>query len=543
MSSAFEHETLMQAGLAFHGCGDFHAAALAFAAVLDRDPDNVAARVNLANALWSQGAMEAARREAEAAIAAMPALAEAWITLGAIEYDSGAVPRAVHAYGEACRLKPHAVAAQAGLAAALLAGGEAEAALEPALAALALDPVNAHAMATLGAALNALGRPEAAIAAYDKGLAADPGNARMRLNRGNALLDLDRIDEAEAEIRAAIALAPGLKEAHASIGFLLTIRADGAGAKSACRAALAIDPDFAVAHWNLGVAALLEGDFTEGFAEYEWRKRHPVFGRAFTRGSAPEWTGEALTGRHLLVRAEQGLGDTIMLARFLPALEARAGRVTLQCPPCLAPLLRQLGIEIIVAEAPPPAHDLAVDQMSLPYLLGLTRDTIPNAEGYLAAEPARLARWEAILPRRQPGQKRVGLVWAGNPLHHNDRRRSLPPGALKPLLARQDISFVSLQMGARTGEYPVVDIAPLLTDFGETAAVVASLDAVVTVDSSVAHLTGALGVPCHILLPAVMDWRWQFDCAESPWYASVVLHRQRVLGDWSGPIHEIMAAI
>jgi tetratricopeptide (TPR) repeat protein len=542
MVSDSSPDALMRSGLAFCRSADFAAAAQAFRMLLDQEPEDAAARVNLANALWSAGRLDAAEVEAGAAVSTMPALAEAWIILGAIRLDRGLARQAVEAYAEACRLKPHAVAALAGLGAAHLAAGQPEAARDAAAAALALDPGHSHAATTLGAAMAASGAPDAAIAIYDKVLEAHPGRARVHLNRGNAWLDLDRPDMAEPDIRKAIAFEPGLKEAHASLGFLLTLRGDLQQALAACETALALDADFAVAHWNLGVAALLDGDFTRGFSEYEWRKRHPVFGRAFIRGNAPEWTGEPLAGRHLLVRAEQGLGDTIMLARFLPDLAARAGRVTLQCAPCLMPLLRQLGTGLVPSDALPPAHDYALDQMSLPHLLRLSPAVIPVPGGYLQADPARARHWRAILPRC-PAMKRVGLIWAGNPLHHNDRRRSLPAGALQPLLDLPDIQFVSLQLGARAGEYPVLDLAPLLKDFGETAAVVAELDALVTVDSAVAHLAGAMGVPCHVLLSAAVDWRWQLNRQDTPWYTSMTLHRQEALGDWSKPMAGVVAAL
>ncbi|HET9147868.1 MAG TPA: tetratricopeptide repeat protein, partial [Acetobacteraceae bacterium] len=499
------------------------------------------ARVNLASVLWSQGALDAARARAEEAVAEIPALAEAWVILGAIQLDSGLPLEAVEAYAQASRLKPDLVAARAGHAAALLAAGDAAAACNVAQAALAQDPTNAHAAGTLGIALATLGETEAAIVVYDHAVQVDPCNARARLNRGNAKLDLDLIDAAEADMRAAITLDSALKEAHASLGFLLTLQGYLPEAIAACEAALALDAEFAVAHWNLGVAALLEGDFQRGFAEYEWRKRHPVFGRDFIRGTQPEWTGEPLEGRHLLVRAEQGFGDTIMLARFLPLLARQAARVTLHCPRTVMPLLGNLGIGLVPLDEPPPQHDLMVDQMSLPLRLGITEATIPDRINYLTADPTRVARWQAMLPSRLA--RRVGLVWAGNPAHNNDRRRSLPNGALAPLLGLTDIHFVSLQVGARAGEYPITDISPLLVDYAETAAVIANLDAVVTVDTSVAHLAGAMGIPCHVLLSFATDWRWQLRRPDSPWYASITLHRQADAGDWSGPIGSVMAAL
>lgn len=534
---------LMRSGCAAYARGDFATATVVFQTILATDASNIAARVNLANALWSQGALGAAQAEAEAAIAGMPLLAEAWVILGAIRLDSGVPLQAVAAYAEAARLKPKLVAAQAGHAAALLAAGNAAAARDAASAALEQDPANTHAAGTLGAAFAALGEPEAAIVLYNRAIQANPRDARARLNRGNARLDLDQIEPAEADIRAALSLDPALKEAHASLGFLLSLKNDLPSAIAACEAALVHDADFAVAHWNLGVAALLDGNFQRGFAEYEWRKRHPVFGRAFTRGPAPDWTGEELAGRHLLVRAEQGFGDTIMLARFLPVLASRAARVTLHCPRGLMPLLKSLGVELAPLDMPPPPHDFAVDQMSLPLRLGMTEAAIPKSEGYLTADRVRVRRWRAMLPSCPAGVRRIGLVWAGNPGHHNDRRRSLPARALAPLLALENLHFISLQVGPRAGEYPIIDISPLLADYAETAAVIANLDAVVAVDTSVAHLAGAMGVPCHLLLSFATDWRWQLQRQDSPWYASMSLHRQLHPGDWSDPVNAATAAM
>lgn len=511
--------------------------------ILDSMPEHHGARVNFANALWSLGKLDAAEREADRARTDRLDSAEAWMVTGAIRLDRGDAEGAIAVYGHVVALRPDLASAHAGLGAAFLSITDYAKAERSARDALALDPASTHARFTLGSARAEQGDPAGAVAAFDIVLAAEPGHARARLNRGNALVDLDRIDQAEADLRTATSLDPTLKEAWASLGFVLTIQGELPAAIASCDRAIALDADFALAHWNRGVAMLLGGDFTAGFAAYEWRKRHSVYRHHFTQLPAPDWRGQPLDGKHLLVRAEQGFGDTIMLARFLPDLAVRAARVTLACPPTLFPLFAGMGIGLHPLDATPDAEcDLAIDQMSLPHVLDLTEVTIPRATGYLTADPVRAARWRAALPAT-PGRRRIGLVWAGNPAHGNDHRRSLPPRALAPLIEIPGLDFVGLQFGTRQGEYPIPNLSASIGDYGDTAAILAHLDAVVTVDTSVAHLAGAMGVPCHILLSAACDWRWRLGRDTTAWYDSIVLHRQRHLGDWAGPIASVIEAL
>jgi tetratricopeptide (TPR) repeat protein len=532
-------DALLRAGIVAYRQAEYAKAADFFAAAMEAEPNHQPARINLANALWSLGDYIGAARQAEQARLADPASAEAWIITGAIRLDSGDSSGAAAAYGRAIRLRPAHPSAQAGLAAALLAEGWHEAAKQAAQRALALAPGNPHALFTQAAAELALQQPQTALELLERLLAAVPDHARAHLNRANALIDLGRLNEARTELETALALDPGLKEAWATLGYLLTVQADLPAAIAACEKAIALDPDFAAGQWNRGVAMLLNGDFAGGFAAYEWRKRHPIFRHHFTAIPGKPWRGENLTGKHLLVRAEQGFGDTIMLARFLPDLAGQAAKLTLCCPARLFPLFRQFEIDLCDLNAAPPQPDYSVDQMSLPHILGITETTIPCAGGYLAADPARAA---ALRPKLPEGQ-RIGLVWAGNPGHDNDRRRSLPPGALEPLLAIPGLVCISLQLGARQHEYPIHDAAALIRDYGDTAAILASLDAVVTVDTSVAHLAGAMAIPCHVLLSAACDWRWRLGRNDTPWYDSLTLHRQQKLDDWSPPIASVIKAI
>ena len=311
---------------------------------------------------------------------------------------------------------------------------------------------------------------------------------------------------------------------------------------ASCQAAIDLQPDFAVAHWNQGVAYLLAGQMPEGWAQYEWRKRR--FPEAFTAPPGPQWTGGDLAGRSLLVLAEQGFGDTIQLCRYLPPLAQRGSKIMLECAPSLTALLHTLpGVTLVPTGAPRPAYDLWADQMSLPRLLGTTLQTIPAHRHYLRADPARAAAWDARLP---PGL-RIGLVWAGNPAHSNDRRRSIPANLLAPLLAAAPGAFVSLQLGpaapAITSLYGLADNAPALTDFSETAALITTLDLVIAVDTAVAHLAGALGAPTWVMLPFAPDWRWMLHRSDSPWYPAMRLFRQGRPGDWPGVIVAVVAAL
>ena len=426
------------------------------------------------------------------------------------------------------------------LARALLASHRPAEALST-LAPLAGDTSLAAAQSLRGTALNALGRPAEAIMAFEHALSLDPDDAEALLNCGNAYADLDQVDPAEHHIRRALACNPEMAEAHVSLGDLLIRAGKLPEAIAASAEAIALQPDFATAHWNQGVALLLSGDLPGGWHEYEWRKRN--FPAAFASLPGPQWDGCPLQGRTVLVLAEQGLGDTIQFARYLPMLARAGARVVLRCAPSLVPLLGRLeGVQTCMPGAEP-AYDYWVDQMSLPLLFGTTLHTVPSPAGYLSPDPARAAAWDQLLP----GGLRAGLVWAGNPLHSNDRRRSMPVAALAPLIAAGRSSLVSLQTGARAQDlarlFGLPDYSSRLTDWSETAAAVSALDVVITVDTAVAHLAGALGIPVWLMLPHAPDWRWMLEREDTPWYTAARLFRQERPGGWAGVIERVAGAL
>ena len=248
--------------------------------------------------------------------------------------------------------------------------------------------------------------------------------------------------------------------------------------------------------------------------------------------AAPSWSSPS-----------KGLGDAIQFARYLPLLTRRGARVVLQCAPSLIPLLGSMpGIETC-PRGSRPSYDCWVDQMSLPLLFGTALGTIPSPAGYLVPDPARAARWE----NRLPDGLRVGVVWAGNPLHSNDHRRSIPASALAPVVTAGRSALVSLQTGPRARDlaklFGVADYSGRLTDWAETAAVVSALDLVIAVDTAVAHLAGALGIPVWLMLPHAPDWRWMLGREDSPWYAGMRLFRQEHPGDWGSVAERVAAAL
>jgi tetratricopeptide (TPR) repeat protein len=502
-------------------------------------PDNADTILALADALATAGDPAAAITHYRTVLQCQPGRADASINFARALCQVGEPQQAVNACRAALAVSPGLVAAQAALASALLHLGDPDAALAAADAVLLKHAQSAEALFVRGTACSALGRGAEAVAALCEATKLRPDDASAWLNLGNAYADRDQLDDAERCMREALARDPALPEAHASLGWLLTGHGRLAEAVAACDAALRLRPGFARAHWNRSFAHLLAGNYFAVWEDYEWRRRHERFAQTCPVLPGREWRGEVLTGQHLLVAAAQGLGDTILCARYLPTLAARAARVTLLCADPLVPLLRQLAVGIVPATASLPRYDCWVDQMSLPRLLGATPKNLPAASGYLTASPS-------VLTDLPPGLLHVGLVWAGNPAHSNDFRRSMPAAALLPLLQVPAVALVSLQVGPRGSEARLLGIpdrSGSLPDFAATASVVAGLDLVIAVDTAIAHLAGALGKPVSILLPYAPDWRWILGRDDSPWYASARLFRQPLAGDWTGVVARVGEAL
>lgn len=530
---------------ALHRSGASAEAIRTFRALLAHHPEHVGAHVNLSNCLRENGQHEDALAEADAAVALARTSPEARTTRGAALLALGRPDAAIAAYRSAVQIDPRHGAGYAGLAAAHLAAGQSARALADADAALLLLPDLAEGHFLRAMALAGLGAGAAAITALRSAIARDPAHAKAHLNLANLLVDQDRYDEAEALYRRATTLDAKLVEAYTSLACLLTALGRLSEAIAACDVALALDPDCVQAHWNQGIAWLLAGDYEKGWEGYAVRGRRRLAADTKAGPMRRHWQGEDIAGQTILVIAEQGLGDTIQFARYLPLLAARGASAVLACDSALCPLLeKQNGIAAVVPYGSTyPPTDWWVNQMSLPLRFKTKLHSIPYAAGYLHADAGKVARWQSQLP----SGGRVGLVWAGNPRHSNDARRSMRLAELRPLLELRGLSFISLQVGPAAGEAKsfsgFLDVSARLTDFAETAALIEALDLVISVDTSSAHCAAALGKETWVMLPHAPDWRWLRDRADSPWYRAIRLFRQPHPGAWAAVVLDVKRSL
>jgi Flp pilus assembly protein TadD len=410
---------------------------------------------------------------------------------------------------------------------------------------IAVQPEHPDAYNGLGMAYRTLDRVEDAVGCFQRALEINPDFAEAHTNCGNALRDLGRLDEAFAHCSRAVALTPGAAEIRNNLGSVLRSLGRVDEAIAEFRQAAGLRPDLTQVHFNLAMALLSRGDLTAGWAKYEWRLQGGVKGIRPRDFSKPQWQGEDLNGRTILLYAEQGLGDTIQFCRYAPLVAARGGRVILEVPRPLVGLLSGLeGVEhVIVAGEPLPVFDFHCSLMSLPNVFGTTLATIPATTPYLPIDEPRRKYWQQRLTSSTG--LRIGIVWAGNPNNPDDRQRSLPFAALAPLWNIPGIRWYSLQVGERRADLDaappgmIEDLSPALNDFAGTAAVISQLDLVLSVCTSVAHLSGTIGCPTWVMLHFAADWRWMTERQDTPWYPSARLFRQAEPGEWGHVIHNI----
>jgi len=419
----------------------------------------------------------------------------------------------------------------------LAASGRADDAERVLTRAFHLDPTRAETVAKLGALALRTRRVEIAETRLRLAAALDPGSDEVADYLGAARHAAADYARAVAWSLRAHALAPARAEPLINLGAALRDSRRWKAAETCFQAALDRDPNATAAKLALAVTRLVQGDLAGGFHAFEAR---------WKRLSTPQWSGGSTEGRRLLIHAEQGFGDTIQFLRFIPrAIEAAGGPVTVEIPAALLRLARLSlpGVEVVERSETVPPHDLQIPMMSLPLALGLTLETIAGEIPYLRVDPADVERTR--FPSDRPN---VGLVWAGNASHVNDRNRSIPFASLAPILGVEGIRFVALQTGParRDGlRVPgVVDAMDRIVDFADTAAVLANLDLVISVDTAVAHLAGASGRPAWVLLPFAPDWRWGWDRTESSWYPkNPRLFRQPRPCDWDTPILTIATGL
>ncbi len=480
---------------------------------------------------------------------AKPDLPEAEHLLGLIAHQNGKLGDAIEHVQRATRLAPQVALYHANLGEMLRLAGRPRLAVEAARRALAVEPTMPMALSNLGVALYELKDYEEAARCQRQAIAADPSFAEGHSNLGNALYALRQFDDAVAAYRRAIALKPDYAEAWANLGTTLHHSGRYAEAFEALRYAVALAPHHANAHSGLGILLLMRGDFGEGWDEYEWRLRSTE--RKGPRFPERPWQGESLAGKHIYVQAEQGFGDSIQFLRYLPLLAARAGKVTLRVHQQLATLFRESlpGVTVLGDRGDPAQYDYDTALLSLPRLFRTRLESIPATVPYLRVPAAAAERWQARLAT-MAGVK-IGVVWAGNPEQSNDFRRSMELAKLAPLFAVAGTSFVSLQFGPRAADLkgkqgrklPVEDLSSELRDFADTAAAIDALDLVITVDTSVAHLAGALAKPVWVPMPWVAHWPYMLEREDCLWYPTMRMFRQQKDEDWAVAIDRVAAEL
>jgi len=518
-------------------------------AAVEADPEDANAAYLLGTALWPTGQHAEALQHLERAASLDPSHVDARNNFGNALLELGRAAEAIEQFRAAIALRPDSAAFHYNLGNALLVDdrpAEAEASFR---AAIALDPQHAGAHNNLGNALRTQGQYADAIAEYKAALAIRPEYYGTLNNVGSALLALHRPDEAIGWFERALSARPDYAEASNNRGGALLALDRPEEALVWFRRAIADDPENLQARFGEAMALLVMGNFREGWAAYESRWLDPKF-REDERdyGDAP-WLGDApIAGRTMLLHAEQGLGDTIQFIRYAPLVRGLGARVILEVQPPLVPLLRDLADMVIAKGDPLPPYDLHCPLVSLPHAFATKVATIPAQIPYVRADPAKRTLWRDRLGPR--GRLRIGVAWSGARDHPEDAVRSIPAALFLPPLAEANVELHVIQKDIRESDAAAVGAAPglrvyadRLDDFSDTAALISELDLIVSADTSVAHLAGALGRPVWILVQFAPDFRWMRNRTDSPWYPTARLFRQRVRDEWGPVIAEVVAAL
>jgi tetratricopeptide (TPR) repeat protein len=535
-------------GNALRDNGQLAQAVAAYRTAVEFTPGLADAHFNLANILKEMNQLDEAIASYRAAITARPDFADACNNLGVTLADAGRPDEAIVWFTRAIDLKPDYSPAYLGLGAARQKKGDLNSAIADYRTAIQIDPGLADAHLNLGNALRDSKQPDLAVASYRAAIAVKSDFPEAANNLGVALTEMGQVDEAIVWLTKAAAIRPNYAQAYLGLGAAKEHKGLRDQAIADYRTAISIEPDLADAHYNLALSLLTQGAYDEGWEEHEWRWKTPAF-EPRPEFPQPTWDGSNGLGTILLV-AEQGFGDVIQFVRYARLVADRCRRVVLQCHPKLIPLLHDVkGLAgVIPTGAPLPDFDAHATMLSLPRIFGTRVDSIPATVPYLHPDPRRIAAWAAKIGRDD--RLKVGLAWAGNPKHKNDRNRSMPLTALAPLATIPGTGFYSLQIGpaAQQATSPppgmsLIDYTPDLHDFSDTAALIAHLDLVISVDTAVVHVAGAMARPVWTMLPFMSDWRWLTQRSESPWYPSMRLFRQAVIGDWPGVVRQVADAL
>jgi lipoprotein NlpI len=412
---------------------------------------------------------------------------------------------------------------------------------------LAVDPRHADSLNLLGVVYSQTGRFDSAVETIRMAIAINPMDARYHSNLGMSLRQQGRLEDAVASYHRALELNPAYPEAHNNLGVAAKELGRLDQAVACHRRALDLRPDLPDLHHNLAIALLARGDLALGWPEYEWRWKTPQMIKTRRDFAQPQWRGEAANGQTLLIHAEQGFGDSLHFCRYAPLAAACGLRVIMQVPKSLVRLFGGLpGVDLVVADGEElPPFDFHCPMLSMPLAMGTTIANIPSITPYLHADTAQVSAWQARLSKMEKRGPRIGLTWASNQRNVLDARRSLAPDRLACLFDLPGLHFFSLQKEGPVApeDFPLTDLMSEMGDFADTAALIANLDLVISVDTAVAHLAAALGKPVWLLSSFDPCWRWLVDRHDSPWYPTLRLFRQPKPGDWDAVLKDVQTTL
>ena len=513
--------------------------------VIELAPQREAVYLHLAFLLKACGDLPAALKIYGMAVGLFPESSDTHFSLGKTFYEAGRPEESIACYERVLVLKAEDTEAHNCLGRVLHERGDLGLARESYLRAVTLNPEFAEALSNLGALQMDAGEYKTGEAVLRRAVALKPDLWNAHCNLGSILARQGDALGAIAAFRTVLLANPHDVPTLCSLGFTLDALGDEAGAASCFRLALEVDPASSLARFNLSSHLLLDGNFAEGWREYEQRWLVRQFAGKREPFAVPQWRGEPIRGARIYVYAEQGLGDTLQFVRYVPMLVALGAAVVLEVQPPLLELLRDLhpAVQVIVKGERPQEVDWHCPLLSLPGAFGTDLSNIPAPVPYLRADADKCAAWSQRLTTEI---LRVGVVWTGNPEHTRDRLRSISFSQFRRLTGVAGSTFYALQKGLTVAQREelasagaIVDLGAELVDFSDTAAIVANLDLVITVDTSVAHLAGALGKPVWILLPHSPDWRWLRERSDSPWYPTARLFRQMIAGQWDSVLDQV----
>jgi tetratricopeptide (TPR) repeat protein len=469
---------------------------------------------------------------------------DALFMLGVMSAQKGNFNFAIECFLETININPAHIGAYYNLGNVYRDKGQINEAFKCYLKVIQLNPMHPEAYINLGIIHRAQRRFHEEIKCYQKAIQINPRSAEAFFNLGHAFFDKEQFDKALACYEKVIRLNPSFSHAYMNLGLVLRISGRQVEALSCYQKVIQINPDDAEAHWNLSNVLLLTGNFKPGWKEYMWLWKTEDYLKQRRLFSQPEWNGSDIKGRTILLYAEYGFGDTIQFIRFAPLVEKYGARVIVECQRELASLLQTSeGMQKVIPRGKDlPDCDIRCSLMMLPVLFDTSLETVPDKIPYLTANPALVEKWHKRLLYDNSKMK-IGIVWSGV----STSRKFCSLDTFAPLAQLEGISFYSLQKGEAVKEtvntpkgMQLYDYTDEINDFSDTAALIENLDLVISIDTSVAHLAGALGKPVWTLLPFVPDWRWLLNREDSPWYPTMKLFRQPSLGDWKNVIDKVL---